>query len=174
MVNKNKFDIKTLTKVSLFVALIAVFSQISIPMPHGIPLTMQVFAVMTAAFLLKRNIALVCITIYILLGIAGIPVFANFSSGIERLLGPTGGFIFGFYILIIGISYMHNRNNFVKKIIAISTLLIFHIIGVIQYSIVTNTTIIFSILTVSLPYILKDFISLILASYISRKIATSI
>jgi biotin transport system substrate-specific component len=42
-------------------------------------------------------------TLFVLLGLVGLPVFAQGASGLGRLLGPTGGYLLGF-ILSAGIS----------------------------------------------------------------------
>ena len=166
----NKVKIKDITRISVLVAFVAIFSQISLPMPHGIPLTMQVFAVALISQLLKPLHAFICITIYILLGVFGVPVFANFSGGIERILGPTGGFIFGFYILSYVLSLTRKANNSCKIFLTLIAVILFHFIGVAQYSIVMKTTIINSILIVSAPYFLKDIILVYIAMFISKKL----
>ena len=166
----NKFNNKDITRISALVALVAIFSQISLPMPHGIPLTMQVFAIVLISQLLKPFHAFICITIYILLGIFGVPVFANFSGGIERILGPTGGFIFGFYILSYILYLSQKANKSCKIFFTLIAVIIFHLIGVVQYSIVMKTTIINSIIIVSIPYFLKDIILIYVAILISKKL----
>ena len=166
----NKVQIKDITRISVLVALVTIFSQISLPMPHGIPLTMQVFAIALISQLLKPFHALICITIYILLGAFGVPVFANFSGGIERILGPTGGFIFGFYILSYILSLTQKANKLCKIFFSLIAVILFHIIGVVQYSIVMKTTLINSILIVSTPYFLKDIILIYVAILISKKL----
>lgn len=61
-------------------------------------------AVCAAAGLLGTKRSVVCVLVYILLGIIGIPVFAGFSSGVGYIFGATGGYLIGFIFtaLIIG------------------------------------------------------------------------
>ena len=77
----------------LFAALLAVCSWISIPLT--VPITLQTFAVFAAVALLGTKCSFTAITVWILLGAVGLPVFANFKSGIAVLSGPTGGYILG-------------------------------------------------------------------------------
>ena len=77
--------------------LIAVCSWISIP--AAVPFTLQTFAVFFVLSLLGGKLGTLSILVYILLGAAGIPVFAGFSAGLGVLLGSTGGYIAGFLIL---------------------------------------------------------------------------
>ena len=91
---KKSFRTLDITYIGASVALIAICSWISIP--TTIPFTLQTFAVMLTVLLLGGMRGTIAITVYILLGAAGVPVFSGFSGGIAKLLGPTGGYIIGF------------------------------------------------------------------------------
>ncbi len=97
-------NVLTISVVGLSAALIAVCSWISIPL-GAVPITLQTFAVFTIAALFDLKIGLMSITSYLLLGAVGVPVFANFKSGISVLKGPTGGYLIGFLLsaVIIGL-----------------------------------------------------------------------
>lgn len=102
---KKKRGLKTLDAVyiGLFAAIMAVCSWISIP--FTVPVTLQTFGVCCAVGLLGLKRGTAAVVVYILLGLAGVPVFAGFTSGIGVLAGTTGGYIIGFIFtaLIIGI-----------------------------------------------------------------------
>lgn len=87
---------KKMVYTALFAALIAVLSQISIPLPSGVPITLQTFAVAFAGFFLGRKYGLAAVAVYVALGAAGAPVFAGFTGGAYKLVNVTGGFIWGF------------------------------------------------------------------------------
>ena len=84
---------RNIVYIALFAVLIAVCSWISIP--TAIPFTMQTFAVFLALNFLggKNGTAVVCV--YLLLGIIGLPVYANGTTGIGMILGNTGGYMIG-------------------------------------------------------------------------------
>ena len=90
-----------LAYIAVGAALIAVCSWISIPMT--VPFTLQTFAVFFMLTLLGGKRGTASIVVYILLGAAGVPVFAQFSSGLGVLTGSTGGYIIGF--LFTGLIY---------------------------------------------------------------------
>jgi len=77
-----------------FIGLIAVGSWISIPF-FPVPLTLQTLFVLLAAAAMRRY-AVVPVTLYLLLGTLGLPLFHNGVAGIGALLGPTGGYLAGF------------------------------------------------------------------------------
>ncbi len=90
-----------LVYIALASVLIAVCSWISIP--TVVPFTMQTFAVYFVLSALGGRRGTAAVLVYILLGAAGIPVFAQFTSGAGILFGSTGGYIMGF--LLMGLIY---------------------------------------------------------------------
>ncbi len=88
---------------ALFVALSA---QISIPLPFTpVPITGQTFAVLLVAGSLGSVCGTLSMGLYLLMGIVGLPVYADHTHGIEVIKGATGGYIIGFIIagLIVGL-----------------------------------------------------------------------
>ncbi|MDR1509083.1 MAG: biotin transporter BioY [Synergistaceae bacterium] len=90
---------KDICFTGIFTAMMIVMAQISIPMPLGVPMTMQTFAVSLAGVMLGAKRGAMAAALYVLLGTAGLPVFANFSGGLGIVLGPTGGFIISFPVM---------------------------------------------------------------------------
>jgi len=96
--------IRDICVIAMFAAVIAVLSQISVPMPLGVPLSLQTFAVMLTGIILGAKKAVIAALVYLLLGAVGAPVFVNFGGGFHRIIGPWGGFLmsYPFVALIIG------------------------------------------------------------------------
>ena len=63
-----------------------------------IPITGQSLAVLVVGFVLGRKRGVLAIAIYLLLGLIGLPVFANGGSGVEIFSGGSGGFLYGFLV----------------------------------------------------------------------------
>lgn len=157
-------NIKIITKISIIVSIISILSVVSIPLPlpSNIPLTLQTFSISFAGFYLGKKYGSFATIIYILIGVIGLPVFSGMQGGIGRLFVPSGGFILGF-VFISFFSGISLKCSFIG-------LFICHLFGIIQFSIKTNTPIILSIITVSLPFILKDILSILLAYIVSKRI----
>jgi biotin transport system substrate-specific component len=94
-------DIKQLCQIAVFTAIIAVFAQIRIPMPGGVPLTLQTFAIMLSGIVLGAKRGVISTTVYVLLGTAGVPIFNGFTGGLTSTLGVTGGFIISFPLIAL-------------------------------------------------------------------------
>lgn len=83
-------------------AALCVVSPFSIP-AGPVPISLATFALMLGVYLLGARDALIAAFLYLALGAAGLPVFSNFGAGIPKLIGPTGGYLFG-YLLLVGTS----------------------------------------------------------------------
>jgi len=94
-----KVSVNDLCQIGLLTAVIAVMSQIMIPMPYGVPMTLQTLAIPMAGILLGAKRGTISAMLYILIGAVGMPVFAGFNGGPGIVFGPTGGFILSFPIL---------------------------------------------------------------------------
>ena len=96
-VNKKRFSTLELVYIAVCAALMAVCSWISIPAIAPLPpFTLQTFAVFLILLLLGGRRGFFTVLTYILLGAVGLPVFAQFMSGVGVLFGTTGGYIIGF------------------------------------------------------------------------------
>ena len=97
VVSRKSLSTAELVYIAVCAALMAICSWISIPaIPPLPPFTLQTFAVFLILLLLGGRRGFFTVLTYILLGAVGLPVFAQFSSGVGALFGTTGGYIIGF------------------------------------------------------------------------------
>ena len=161
-------NIKKITLIGLFAAIIAVISQIAIPLPSGVPVTLQTFIIALAGCILGAKYGAVATTVYVLLGAVGLPVFAGFKGGIGALFGYTGGFLIGFILMAVLCGLGENRNKVIGIILCVASIVVDHLCGVLWYTFLTKNTIWASVLQVSVPYLIKDIISVICAYFIAQ------
>lgn len=158
-----KMTTKEIVSVGMFAAVLAVLSQISIPMPSGVPVTLQTFAVALAGVVLAWKLGTASMLVYILLGAVGVPVFAGFTGGAQVLVNYTGGFIWGFIVMIIfcGIG-AQMKNKIIGILLGTAGLAVCHLFGTIQFMIIMKMGFAESFLLASAPYLIKDVISVVL------------
>ena len=176
-----KISTKELILCSIFAAIIAILSQISIPLPFTtIPLTMQILAVSVTGLILGCKLSTISVLIYLLLGCIGIPVFAQFSGGAGILFGPTGGYLLGLPLMvcIIGLSKDKSSSTIIIFLSLIAGLIVVYITGTLMFASITGNTIYQSILYCVAPFVLVDLIKLILAyivgSTVSKRVSSTL
>lgn len=172
MKHKNS-NIQNLCLIGLFTAVIVIMAQISIPIPFGVPLTMQTFAITLAGIILGSKNGALSTFIYMLLGAIGLPVFANFTGGLGSLAGPTGGFILSFplmaYVIGLGIEYRSKwKGSFILGIFLGNS---FNFIcGILMFCFLTKSSFWIGFSTCVLPFIPATILKSILASILGLNI----
>lgn len=95
--SKNAARTRSIAFCGLTVALMAVSAWVSVPL-GPVPFTLQTFAMVFALIALTPKQCIASIACYLAIGTIGIPVFASMRSGIGVILGPTGGFLWGWLV----------------------------------------------------------------------------
>lgn len=152
-------------------AIIVVCTWTTIPMPSGVPVTLQTFAVAFCGFFLGKKYAPVTVCAYLTMGAIGLPVFSGFGAGAGFLVGPTGGFLWGFIFLSLmcGLSSEVKSKAF-KCLFAAMGMVLCHIMGIVQFCIVAKQPFLSAFIMVTFPYLIKDFISLGVAFIIAKSL----
>lgn len=174
--NKRTSPILMIILAAMFAAIGAVTSWISIPMPSGVPITLQTFGMALIGYTLGYKYGTLSVGVYVALGAIGAPVFSEFKGGFGVIAGATGGFIIGFIFMaaICGLCRLNkvkSLGNIPKIIISIALgvcgLLVCHLLGVIQFMLLFNDSFIAAALKVSISYLIKDIISVAAAYFVS-------
>ena len=155
---------------ALSACLICVCAWVGLPIA-GVPMTLQTFGVAFCGYLLGARGGMAATALYLALGAAGLPVFAGFGGSLAFLVGPTGGFLFGFLplVFLVGIS-SRRESAFGEGLLAVLGLALCHLSGVLWFAYVSGISSAQAFFLTSLPYLVKDFISLILARVLFYKI----
>ena len=99
---------RDLALAALFAALISVGALVSLPVFGPVPLTLQVFFVLTAGLVLGRRLAVLSVVAYLVAGLIA-PVYAQGASGPGALAGPAGGYLFGFVVAAYVVGALSER-----------------------------------------------------------------
>ena len=124
----------------LFVTLIVIGACIKIPVPV-VPFTLQLLFTMTAGLLLGGKLGAVSVGVYILMGLLGLPIFAE-GGGLVYVLKPTFGYIVGFAAASYVTGVIANRvpNPNYKRLLAANFvgLAIVYVFGMMYYYLLSN------------------------------------
>ncbi len=164
----SKLISSALAKIILVVLgslLLAFSAQIKIPL-YPVPITGQTLVVLLIGMTYGSKLGGATILLYLLQGLVGLPVFAGSAAGIATLLGPTGGYLFGFLMAAIVMGHLAENGmgrNFVSTAICMAVgNVIIYLIGVIW---LTNFIGIEKALAVGvLPFLYGDALKLLVAA----------
>ena len=98
---ENRISTRELTFMGLMTAVMCALGPLSIPLPGLIPISLGTLVIYFYPYLLGTRRAALCCLIYILLGAIGLPVFSGYSGGLQKLFGPTGGYMLGYFLIIL-------------------------------------------------------------------------
>lgn len=159
---------KQLTRSAISVVLIAIGAQINITVAW-VPFTLQIFVISLLAYTLSQKELFFTLVVYVVLGLFGLPIFARGSGGLMMISKPTMGFIIGFtpfalllkkhpiiaygVLYTIGLAYLYTILNNVYEV---------------------NITINSVILQYGLMFVPTDFISILSAKKLAKKIPIKI
>lgn len=162
----------------LFAAITAICSYINIPLGFTpIPMNLATLAIFLAGGLLGKKYGPLSILVYVLMGAAGVPVFAGFQAGVGVLAGPTGGFLIGYIIaaFVVGLILdkrlspskegTFSKGQFVLCIAAmIAGLLCCYALGTLWFAHITNTGIVAALVSCVVPFLLLDAIKILVSA----------
>lgn len=167
---------QNLVLAGMFAALLAVISQISVPLPTGVPITIQVFGIALVGTVLGWKLGLFSVLAYILLGAAGLPIFAGFQGGLQCLVGMTGGYIIAWPVMAV-LSGIHLKisdrtlSYLCHSALAVLGLMVVELAGGLQWSLLTDQISFGAIMAYSfVAFIPKDIVITVLAVIVGRQI----
>lgn len=155
---------------SLFAALMAICSWISIPVAD-IAFTLQTFGVFLSLGLLGGRRGSIAVFIWLLLGAAGAPVFSGFRGGIGSLAGVTGGYLWGFLLAALAYRLLE---RFGKLPAMVAGQLVCYLCGCFWFYLYTGGGLLLILVRCVVPYLLFDVVKLALAYTLSRRLARHI
>ncbi|MDM5317024.1 biotin transporter BioY [Fictibacillus sp. b24] len=92
-----------ITLIGMFVALMAIGANITTIFPFmvvgGVPITLQTFFCILAGALLGSRLGAIAMSVYVVVGLVGAPVFAQFKGGFATIVSPTFGFLLSFILV---------------------------------------------------------------------------
>ena len=164
-----------MTVTALFAAIIAGASQLTIFIGL-VPLSFGIFAVMLCAAILPLRTSFAAVLVYLMVGAVGAPVFAGFHGGIQRLAGPTGGYLIGYIALVLIVGILDKRRDAgTIRLTAylIFATLVFYVFGTAWLAVYLNS-IADAFLVGVAPFILLDIARAALAAIVGLRLRRAI
>ena len=165
---------RDLAYTALFAALTAIGALISIP-ASAVPFTLQVIFVLAAGLQLGPWLGALSMCAYLLVGLVA-PVYAGGASGLGALLGPTGGYLWGFVLAAWLVGWLrwrlHAERLFATVAISLAGLLPIYALGTVWLAAQLHMGWRTAIGAGVAPFVLFDCLKGLAAALATRALAT--
>ena len=163
---------KSLIVIFLGSILLAISAKVKIPF-YPVPMTMQTFVVLFLGLSFGYKIGLATVSLYLIEGIIGLPVFSNSPEkgiGLAYFTGPTMGYLIGFLFACSLASFVKIEDNyaiiFLKLILSVSTI---YILGILWLGVIIGWDKPLIELGVT-PFLLAEIFKITLLTILAKKI----
>jgi len=156
--------------ISLMAALIAVGAFLAIPI-GPVPIVLQNMFVLLAGLLFGGRWGLACVAVYLLAGACGLPVFSGGTGGPGRLVGPTGGYLWGYLPAVYVTGWIANQPKpraLTDVLAMVCACLIVYAFGVTWLKILTGMSLGKTVSVGLLPFLPGDALKIAAAVPIAR------
>lgn len=172
---------KKIVFTALFAALTAVCGFISIPVPGTpIPIVLQNMLVVLTGLMLGPVWGVAATVLFLAAGALGLPVFSGGTGGFARLMGPTGGFLYGYALATLVAGLIAQRPKYgartpVLRLVLATVLgfVVMYIPGVLHFMRVMDKTFSQTMTLCVVPYIPGDIVKMVVAVLLSSKLRTT-
>lgn len=160
---------------ALFAAMLCVLAPISVSV-GPVPVSLGSFCVCVLALMTDRRCTLMALLLYVALGAVGLPVFAGFVGGGHVLIGPTGGYLFGYIPLALTVSAVGGRGRSLFRLVAAMVLgyAVCYSLGAAWYAVSVNVSLKTAVAVGVLPFLPFDAIKIAMACAMKMLLGTRI
>lgn len=170
---------KDLTLTAILLAILIICSQLALPI-GPVPITLQTLAVMMIGYLLSSRNVILATFIYLVMGLAGLPVFSAFSGGLQYVFMPSFGFILSFIpASYLQAKYLEYYSNPEVKQLVIAGLINFSITyligltymaGILNLYMNSQMNFVGILMAGFIPFLFGDILKLIVSVTLAKKL----
>ncbi len=165
--------VHNLVLCALFAALTAVCSQISVPLPGGVPINLALFSVYMAGTMLGGALGLTSQLVFVLLAAVGVPVLAGFQGGPSAIFGKTGGYVLGYLLAALVVGLLSQRWG--RRVWQLAAAMVLgcaacYLLGTAWFMTVTGADLASSLAWCVIPFLPGDAVKIILAALLTSQL----
>lgn len=169
---QKRLSIYQIVFMGVFAALLCILAPNSIPI-GTVPITLTNLVIYVCVYVLGVYFGTGSVCIYLLLGIAGLPVFSGYQGGLAKIAGPTGGYIVGFiFMAIIGGLFIEiSHRNIVLTVIGwIIGTAVAYAFGTVWFVNVMDTSYAYALRVCVYPFILLDLAKIVVGTLLGKAV----
>lgn len=166
------FPIRQLCCAALMSAVMCLLGPLAVPI-GPVPISVMTLIIYVTMYVLETKLATVSCMIYLLLGFAGVPVFAGYTGGAAKLLGPTGGYLVGYICLTLAGGYIMERFSY-KRIGCLFGMVlgtaVLYAFGTVWFMILMKCGLGYALSLCVVPFLIGDLAKIVLAELVGQEV----
>ena len=154
-----------MASIAVMTAVICILAPLSVPV-GPVPVSLATLVILFAVYILGMKRALSAVLLYLLVGLAGVPVFSGYSSGPAKLLGPTGGYLIGYIPMTVIAGLIidkHYKNRIISAAGMITATAVLYLIGTVWLAYSANMSFNAALMAGVVPFIPLDCVKILIA-----------
>ncbi|MDE6434540.1 MAG: biotin transporter BioY [Lachnospiraceae bacterium] len=170
--SKQKLTTKNIALIAVMTAVTCVLAPLSIPI-GPVPISLTTVAIYFGLYILGTKRETISCIVYMLIGLAGLPVFSGFTGGPGKLIGPTGGYMMGFVpmAIIAGLVIDKTNGKFILDFLAmVAGTAVCYAFGTIWLAYQGQMDFTKALFLGVIPFIPGDLIKMVLAAFFGARI----
>ncbi len=170
--DNSNHNVQTMALTAVMTALLCILGPLSVPI-GPVPVSLGLFGIFLSSAILGTRKGTFSCLLYLLLGLCGLPVFSGFSGGLSKLMGPTGGYLFGYIFTSVLTGYCFDRFADSVALTALGMLaglIICYLFGTLWLSFSAHMEFTKALAVGVLPFILLDIAKLLAALFIGKTV----
>lgn len=168
----NVSAVRQLCFIALMSAVMCLLGPLSIPI-GPVPISVMTLIIYLTIYVLGMKMGTISCIVYLMLGFVGVPVFAGYTGGAAKLLGPTGGYLAGYIFLTLVSGFIMERFSY-KRIWCIAAMIlgtaVLYLFGTVWFMILTGQGIGYAVSACVAPFVIGDLAKIILAELVGQEV----
>ncbi|MDE7313811.1 MAG: biotin transporter BioY [Eubacterium sp.] len=166
------FPVRQLCFIALMSAVMCLLGPLAVPI-GPVPISVMTLTIYLSMYVLGMKMGTVSCMIYLLLGFAGVPVFAGYTGGAAKLLGPTGGYLVGYICLTLVGGFIMEQFSY-KRIWCILGMVVGTVVlyafGTVWFMVLMKCELGYALSACVIPFLIGDLAKIVLAELVGQEI----
>lgn len=166
------FPIRQLCFIALMSAVMCLLGPLALPI-GPVPISLMTLIIYLSMYVLGMKMGTMSCMIYLLLGFAGVPVFAGYTGGAAKLLGPTGGYLVGYICLTLVGGFVMERFSYQRIWCIVGMVLgtaVLYAFGTVWFMALMKCGLGYALSACVVPFLIGDLAKIVCAELVGQEV----
>lgn len=164
--------VQQLCFIALMAGVMCLLGPLSIPI-GPVPISVMTLLIYLSVYILGMKMGTISCVIYLMLGFVGLPVFAGYTGGAGKLLGPTGGYLVGYIFLTLLSGFLMEKMAYRRIWCLLATIAgtaVLYVFGTAWFVVLMDCSIGYALSMCVVPFLIGDLAKIVLAELVGQEV----